>query len=153
MAHESVRVSLAAARPRRPHRLELTALTDLVFILLIFFILETSFIEFRQLDFRQPQAPPAVEAEGQGEQAPAAADPHALEVEVFSSGKLWLNGESLSVRDLAGHLRARNPDSRTPVIVSIEPAVPAQLLVEVLDALHAVRLTRVAVRELGADHD
>lgn len=151
MLSDTPRVRLGSARVRRPHRLGLTPLADLVFILLIFFILETSFVEFRQLDFRQPQ--PAVEAEGQGEQLPAAPDPELLEIQVFASGRLWLTGEALAADRLAEYLHTRNPDPRTLVLVSSEPAVPAQLLVDVLDELHDAQLERVLVRELGAEHD
>lgn len=153
MLSDTPRVRLASTGSRRPHRLGLTPLADLVFILLIFFILETSFVEFRQLDFQQPQPRTAVEAEGQGEQSPAGQDPEVLEIQVFASGKLWLAGEALSTGRLAEYLRARNHDPQTLVLVSSEPAVPAQLLVDVLDELHDAQLARVLVRELGSDHD
>ena len=140
MLSDTPRVRLASTRSRRPHRLGLTPLADLVFILLIFFILETSFVEFRQLDFQQPQPQKMVEAE-------------VLEIQVFASGRLWLAGEALSTDRLAAFLQARNPDPQTLVLVSSEPTVPAQLLVDVLDELHDAQLARVLVRELGADHD
>jgi biopolymer transport protein ExbD len=153
MLSDTPRVRLASTRSRRPHRLGLTPLADLVFILLIFFILETSFVEFRQLDFQQPQPQKMVEAEGQGEQPAAGQDPEVLEIQVFASGRLWLAGEALSTDRLAAFLQARNPDPQTLVLVSSEPTVPAQLLVDVLDELHDAQLARVLVRELGADHD
>jgi biopolymer transport protein ExbD len=153
MLSDTPRVRLASTATRRPYRLGLTPLADLVFILLIFFILETSFVEFRQLDFQQPQPRTVVESEGQGEQSPAGQDPEVLEIQVFASGRLWLTGEALSADRLAEYLRTRNHDPRTLVLVSSEPAVPAQLLVDVLDELRDAQLARVLVRELGSDHD
>lgn len=154
MPPDTPRVRLTAIRPRRPHRLGLTPLADLVFILLIFFILETSFVEFRQLDFMQPATETAVEAEGYGEvDAVAIAPVQTLEIQLFASRKLWIAGETLSVKGLAKALQERNLDPQTPVLVSSEAEVPAQLLVDVLDVLRSVQLTQISVRELGFSDD
>jgi len=139
---------------RRPRRLELTALTDLVFILLLFFILETRFVAFHQLDFRQPQERQRTEAAGAGDEAEAQPDPQPpLRLQVFADGRVWLAGDVVAMGEFATYLGQRNPAPETLVVVAVEATAPTQLLVSALDALHGARLDRVLVRQFDPDHD
>ncbi len=120
-------------------RISLTPLIDLVFILLVFFILQTSFIQFRQLGIPVPADNPQGESSGQ-----------VLTIEVFADGKLWLQGETLAVKKLDGYLRSLGADEETAVLVRTGDDVTLQLLVRVLDQLHANRLQRIQIVGLEA---
>jgi len=154
MAATGFEIRLGNRSRRRPRRLELTALTDLVFILLLFFILETRFIAFHQLDFRQPQEPQSIEVEGAGDEAQGQPDPQPpLRLQVFADGRIWIAGDVVAVGGVAAYLRERNPDPETLVVVAVETTAPTQLLVTALDALHGARLDRVLVRRFDPAHD
>ena len=153
MADNGFEIQLSGQKRRRTRRLGLTALTDLVFILLLFFILETRFVTFHQLDFRQPQDRQQDQGAGAGEHAEGPPDPEALRLQVFADGRVWIAGDVLAVKDFAFYLQQRNPAPETLVVVAVEVAAPAQLLVTTLDALHGARLDKVLVRQFEPAHD
>lgn len=141
-------------RPPRPTRLGLTALTDLVFILLLFFILETRFVVFHQLDFRQPQESQQDQAAGAGEQeGEPEPDVETLRLQVFADGRTWIAGEVVERGRLASYLKGRNPAPETLVVIAVEAAAPAQILVTALDAVHGTGLNKVLVRKFDPTND
>ena len=108
---------------RRP-LVSLTPLIDVVFILLIFFMLASSFLDWRAIALNAPsQAGGASTIEG------------ALLVEVMPD-RLRLAGETLSLDTLAervGRQLARTPERR--VVIRPAKGVSLQQAVEVLDRL------------------
>lgn len=155
MSPPAARICLGGRARRRPVRLGLTALTDLVFILLIFFILETRFVSFHQLDFRQPEAVEPAEIQGAGgvQSTPSSPPPEILSLQLFADGRVWIAGDSLVLNGLARDLEFRRVVPQTQVVVAVEPATSAQLLVAALDVLHGAGLDRVRVRKLESGHD
>jgi len=120
-------------------RISLTPLADLVFILLVFFILETSFVQFREVAFKVPDEPTkASHAEGES-----------LNIQVFPGGKLWIDGESLALAELTPWLVRQQLSEETAVILKAEDSVPLQILVEAMDLLRAQSLPRVQIQALG----
>jgi len=114
-------------RPER-HRslISLTPLIDVVFILLIFFMLASSFMEWRSIQLNSP-APAAMGSSLEG----------ALLVEVRNDS-LRLSGETVSLDTLAVRVRehvAAKADQR--VLVRPSSGVPLQDAVDVLDRLAA----------------
>ena len=77
---------LLAGRARGARRVAMTPLIDIVFILLLFFILETSFSEFRQMGLALT-----------GASAGAQSGPVPLRLEVFADGRIWSGGSTLGV--------------------------------------------------------
>ena len=119
-------------------RISLTPLADLVFILLVFFILETSFVQFREVAFKVPDEPTkASHAEGES-----------LSIQVFPGGKLWIDGESMTLADLSPWLRRQQFSEKTAVLLKTEDSVPLQTLVEAMDLLRAQSLPRVQIQAL-----
>lgn len=123
--------------PRRRARISLTPLVDVVFILLVFFMLASSFLEWRSIDLGAP-APVAAGAAGEG----------ALLVELRGDGGLRLSGEPVTPDALEARLRerlTRNPDQQ--VLVQADAGVALQVTVAVLDRIaasgaHDVSLSR-----------
>ncbi|MEL6218955.1 MAG: biopolymer transporter ExbD [Pseudomonadota bacterium] len=122
------------SRPRRRLRISLTPLIDVVFILLVFFMLASSFLDWRSIRLSAaPSGGPATGVEG------------ALLVELTANG-VRLSGErmdlaTLSVR-LEGHLE-RAPEQR--VLVRPAPAVDMQRMVQVLDSVAAAGVQDIAL--------
>ena len=120
-------------------RISLTPLADLVFILLVFFILETSFVQFREVAFKVPDEPTkASNAEGES-----------LSIQVFPGEKLWIDGESMALAELTPWLVGQQLSAETAVILKAEDSVPLQTLVEAMDLLRAQSLPRVQIQALG----
>ena len=119
---------LLLSRPRRKRALiGLTPLIDVVFILLIFFMLATSFLDWRAIDLSAPvrvAAGPSAEGE-------------ALLIEILPDG-LRLASEPVSLDALAGRVGERlaaTPDQR--VLIQPSVGVPLQRTVAVLDRVTA----------------
>jgi biopolymer transport protein ExbD len=113
-----------APEARRRGLISLTPLIDMVFILLVFFMLASSFVDERSI---------AVAAPGAGDGGPKGA----LLVQVRADG-LRLGGHAMGLdaiaETVAGRI-AQMPDQR--VLVEPSPGVPLQATVTVLDRLAA----------------
>ena len=116
-------------RPRLPRSggragslISLTPLIDVVFILVIFFMLASSFVDWRSIDLSVPAGA-----------ATGTAEDGALLVEVRADG-LRLSGEPVTLDGLAARI-AEAPDRH--VLVRPAPLVGVQRVVAVLDRLAA----------------
>jgi len=126
------------AREQRagPH-IRFAPLIDIVFLLLIFFMLSTSFVEDRQLDLGLTEP-----VRGAAEPDPEAIPPEPLLVRVDHDGPIRLNGLVLTIDELDDELRGRLAGGSMPtVVLRAEPTVPAQRLVSVIGV----------IREAGID--
>ena len=123
---------LATRRSRPVRRISLTPLIDIVFILLLFFILETNFLGLGELVLDLPRQQEGSESRRQ-----------ALQIQVFSDGRLWLSGQSLTISTLADYLAGFGYPPDTPVVLSVEDAVRVQQLVTLVDTLDGVNLSQV----------
>jgi len=110
-------------------RISLTPLIDIVFILLLFFILESNFLQFGELVFSTPQQ----DQSGSSRVRP-------IEIQVFEDGRIWFDGRTHDLATLGAFLSDQNYDSQTPVIVRAHFDLPVQLLVRVVDVLQTNEL-------------
>ncbi len=123
---------------RRPEvSINLTPLIDVVFLLLIFFMVSTSFSELTQLVVDLP------EAEG----SPASAD-DALLLTVDAVGNMTLNGESVpnDARGLSAALRQQlSGNTDIPVTLSADAMTPHQYVVTAMDVAAQLNITRLTI--------
>ena len=123
----------SSARRRRA-LIGLTPLIDVVFILLVFFMLASSFLDWHSIDLSPPtRGAAAAPMEG------------ALLVEIRPEG-LRVSGERMSLDALGERVRQRiskRPDQR--VLVQPARGVPLQDAVRVLDRLALAGVTRMAL--------
>lgn len=115
----------------------MTPLIDIVFILLLFFILESNFLQFGELVFNTP------EQDDKG-RSPVAA----MQLQVFADGRIWLEGHSLHADSLDAYLKGKSLDAATPVFVHAHDELPLQILVNVVDILQAHTLTNLQILAL-----
>jgi len=109
-------------------------LIDVVFILLVFFMLASSFLDWRAIELQSP-----AETGGAGRMEGSAL----LEVR---AGDLRLGGEVMAASEAAERLvrqRSENPSLR--VLVRPDPGVSLQRTVDVLDRLDAAGIQDLAV--------
>jgi biopolymer transport protein ExbD len=122
----TARLSLAPPSNRRRNLISLTPLIDVVFILLVFFMLASSFLNWRAITLDAPKPT-----------GTAASLEQALLIEVRMDG-LRLGGETLSLDRIAGRAAAVLAKKRDrAVLVRPDDAVPVQDVVQVIDALAA----------------
>lgn len=128
-------MQLEAAHTRRRSAIGLTSLIDVVFILLLFFMLASSFDQWRSLSINAPAA----------NKSSSASAAEVLRVSVDTQGAVRLNGELLPEGALEARVRSyleKNADQA--VVVQPDEDTGLQTLVAVLD-----RLTAVGVRRLN----
>jgi biopolymer transport protein ExbD len=121
--------------------LNLTSLIDVVFLLLVFFMVATTFLDpERQLDLDLPQAASGVERE---------MPPEELVLNVFRDGRIALGGRELDDQALRGALeRAARSDPATPVTIRGDARVEHARIVAVMDACALAGLSNLSVGTL-----
>ncbi|MEX1033152.1 MAG: biopolymer transporter ExbD [Cellvibrionaceae bacterium] len=115
---------LADRQKRRRTIISLTPLIDVVFILLVFFMLASSFLDWRTL---------ALDTSAARQPAPSQQTPFV--VQILEDG-VALNDEAITLEALIGKARNRQPADQA---VSLQPlaSIRVQRTVQVLDALNA----------------
>lgn len=132
-------------RPERRRRnLGLTPLIDVVFLLLIFFMLATTFLDTARVEVSVPQIDAAAPPDPDG---PA----DKIRIVVGRAGQLTLNGEATPLAEIERQVRDRLNDAPDqPVEVAPGPAVPLQQVMAVLDRLAAAGATAVSLERPAA---
>lgn len=119
---------------RRRRLISLTPLIDVVFILLVFFMLASSFLDWRSIVLAAPMP-------GAG----ATAMEGAMLVEVRAEG-LRVAGRPVRLDELDGRIRPRLAETAgLSIFVKPSAGVPLQRAVAVLDRLSAAGVTRLSL--------
>ena len=128
-------------RSRRPQRLDinLTPLIDVVFLLLIFFMVSTTFEKETRIEVELPRAD-AVNAKAEPEEK--------LEILIDSSGRYFVNDREVLNREpetLKGAITdAVAERSDLPVMIKADGQSPHQSVITVMDVLTQLGLTRMS---------
>lgn len=132
---------LAKPRRRRP-LIGLTPLIDVVFILLIFFMLASNFMRWRAIDLSAPVRAAAV--------VPVERD--VLKIEIRSDG-ISIDGDSVTPEVLDRQVTDRlTGDSELVIVIQPAVAVPLQRTVTIVDQLRALGASNLnLVRDPEAD--
>jgi len=117
----------------------LTPLIDVVFLLLIFFMVSTTFTKETHIDLDLPQA--------SGE--PLVNQPSQLEIVINAQGAYAINGQALvnnQLDTLMAALRdsAENPKD-IPLIITADAATPHQAVVTAMDAAGQLGFSRLSL--------
>ena len=108
---------------RLKQELSVAPLIDVVFLLLIFFMLTSTFIE-----------PEAVDLMLEGGQSATVTPTEPLEVQVTTEGTIRLNGLRLSLGQLTTEISARiKGDQERAVTIKADAEVQVQVLVQIMD--------------------
>lgn len=103
--------------------IDLTPMIDCVFILLIFFIVTTTFVEETGVEVEKPQAASAVNLEKTS-----------ILIALTAKGEVVYGGRDIGVRGVRGIVeRMLQKDAETPVIVQADASSQSGLLVRVID--------------------
>ncbi len=123
---------------RQPSVVELTPLIDVVFLLLIFFMVSTTFVRFAALEVELP------EADGARAESRPSVD---IEVRVGATGEYAVNERVLADAKLATLMAALDgaADGGGRVLVAADANAQHQAVVRVLDAARRSGLTSVSI--------
>lgn len=129
-----------SANNRRRRLISLTPLIDVVFILLVFFMLVSSFLDWRVITLDSDTAEVAASDAGGGLLG-------AVVVDIDADGGLYLSGEPMDLQTMAARveaLAARRND--LSVVVRPAPGVPVQGMVDMLDLMAAGGVVSLSVQ-------
>jgi biopolymer transport protein ExbD len=102
--------------------INISPLIDVVFILLIFFIVTTVFVEETGVDVTKPQASSAVDLER-----------NSVLIAITESGKVVYGGREIGPAGVRAIVKRLNQTEDMPVIIQADESVPTKLLVRVID--------------------
>ncbi|ANG61716.1 biopolymer transporter TolR [Marinobacterium aestuarii] len=121
--------------PARRRAISLTPLIDVVFILLLFFMLSSTFTQWRQLDLAVP---------GTG----AATPPVQHQVQLLSEdGRFRLDNLELNLQDRGALDRQISQQSDDLFVISADSGIATQTLIELLDALKAAGARQLSLAQ------
>ena len=118
--------------------INLTPLIDVVFLLLIFFMVSTTFDTTSQLKIKLPEA----------SQSPAAAEPRQVFLLIDAKGVFFVNSLELTNNKsatLKAALERSMSDGKLPVVIQSDAASPVQSLVTAMDVVGQLGLPQVSI--------
>lgn len=116
--------------------LEMAPLIDVVFLLLIFFMLTSSFSDPEQIELKLPEA----------ESSAQSTEDEVLNVALDAEGTVYLNQSQLSLEELEDQLRPRfasKPDQ--PVLLKSDAGAQVEQMISVLDKIRLSGGTNVNI--------
>jgi biopolymer transport protein ExbD len=133
-------VSFSANRARRAKRgelqIDLTPLIDVVFQLLIFFVLTSTFQNNPAFKVKLPKA----------KNRDTTQEPKAVVVTIGSGGEMNVDGKTVDARELGLRLcAAAQLDPTTAVNIKADASTEHQFVVEVMDAAKGCGLERLGI--------
>ena len=137
-------------RPRRPEppRVDITPLIDVVFLMLIFFMVSTTFDKQSQLKLDLPEASTSELVEK---------EPDKIDITIDAEGHFYVNERELvqHTPEMLHRTLAKIADGRTelPVVVSGDRNAPLQSMMTVLDVSAQLGLTKLSFVARKTDVD
>ncbi|MFT5288306.1 MAG: biopolymer transport protein ExbD [Planctomycetota bacterium] len=114
---------------------DIAPLIDVVFILLIFFLVTTTFVKDTVLEVDRAEASNAQPT-----------DAVSMRISVAASGAVYAEGKPVELDELARRVqRAMQRDDLRSVIVIPDRAVPAGRLIEVIDLVRGMGMENIAL--------
>jgi biopolymer transport protein ExbD len=115
--------------------INLTPMLDVVFIMLIFFIVTASFVKESGLDVNRPDAPTAVKKESAN-----------ILVAIGASNEIWISGRRIDPRAVRANIErmhAENPEGS--VIIQADKKSFTETLVLVMDSARQAGVFKVSI--------
>lgn len=126
---------------REPPELVLTPFIDVMFVILIFLVLSTSFMVPTSLKLNLPESRTG-QAAARGEDSP-------VEIEVSASGELRLSGAPVALDSLESRLKALEIKPGRTVLLAADREAAHGRVVEVMDRLRRAGVSSFGIRTLS----
>ncbi len=115
--------------------IDMTPMLDVVFIMLIFFIVTASFVKEAGIDVNRPEAATAVKQ-----------DRANILIAISDKGEIWINKRRIDVRAVQANierLHAENPQGT--VVIQADKKATTDTLIKVMDASRAAGVYEVSI--------
>ncbi len=115
--------------------IDMTPMLDVVFIMLIFFIVTASFVKEAGIDVNRPEAATAVKK-----------DRANILVAISDKGEIWINKRKVDVRAVQANIErlyAENPQGT--VVIQADRKATTDVLIKVMDASRAAGIQDVSI--------
>lgn len=115
--------------------INMTPMLDVVFIMLIFFIVTASFVKEAGIDVNRPEAATAVKKERAN-----------ILVAISDKGEIWINKRQIDIRAVQANierLKAENPQGS--VVIQADKKSTTDTLIKVMDAARAAGVFDVSI--------
>ncbi|MCH6256356.1 biopolymer transporter ExbD [Puniceicoccaceae bacterium K14] len=125
---------------KQQDEINISPLIDIVFILLIFFIVTTVFVEETGVEVKRPQAASALDLEK-----------NSILIAITKEGRVVYGGEEIGIRGVRGVVQRLLKKEDMPVIVQADAAASVELYTKVHDeaALAGATSISLATREVS----
>ena len=118
------------------YSLELTPLIDVVFLLLIFFMVSTVFVDFpRRMDITLPTSKAASDDEVVKN----------LEIEMTKDKKIYIKGRRTSLKQLEASLAILKKPQEVKTLIRADEGIEYGFVVKVMGLLQAAQVTDISV--------
>ncbi len=128
-----------ARRTRNEVEVNLTPLIDVVFLLLIFFMVSTTFTKESQLSIDMPEA----------SASPGTVAERTLEISITRSGEFAINDVALTNNKLPTLMNAlqkvSDGDNTLPLVITADNATPHQSVVTAMDAAGQLGFSHLSI--------
>lgn len=114
--------------------IDLTPMLDVVFIMLIFFIVTTSFVRESGVDIDRPESSEATQRN----------DTQVL-VAITSEGAVWVDGQAVDSNAVGDRVRETLSGSDGNVVIQADRASQTGLLIQTMDRIRQAGVENVAV--------
>lgn len=123
--------------PRDELNLDITPLIDVVFLLLIFFMVSTTFDHESEVNITLPKASKEI----------AQAKPDAINIAIDNQSRIYINEKELlnsqisTIKEAIFDIAANLPDA--PIIISADEEAPFQMVIKTMDAARQLGLVKI----------
>ncbi len=127
---------LGKGKPEEADEIDLTPMLDVVFIMLIFFIVTATFVKEKGLDVNSPDK----------NQNQKDADKKSIVVQVTSRDRIRIRGRDIDFRAVRANierLHAENPEA--PVVVQPHPQSTTELMIHIMDSARQAGVYNVSI--------
>jgi biopolymer transport protein ExbD len=122
---------------------DVTSLVDMVFILLIFFMVSTTFVKDMKIDLDRP-----------GASSSESIDAKSIRVTIDPLKNIYVNGEIVKSWMIQSRIReALKEDKESSILVLVDKSIESELLIEVIDQCRLAGAKDIGVatdQEFGA---
>lgn len=122
--------------------IDLTPMLDVVFIMLIFFIVTTSFVKEAGIDVNRPTASTAEKKEKAS-----------ILIAISEAGEVWLDKRKVDVRSVRANverMRAEAPEGA--VVIQADKGSKTGMLVAVMDQVRLAGVTNISIAGTGGNN-
>ncbi|MCD6269397.1 MAG: biopolymer transporter ExbD [Deltaproteobacteria bacterium] len=130
-----INVRARLRRERKPAQIDMAPMLDMVFILLIFFLVTTTFVRESGVEVERPSALTSAEVGQSG-----------LRLGIDAGGRIFVDGHQIdlrTIRAVSERFLAQNPDGS--IVIVADRQVATGLTIKVLDQCRLAGAPRIAV--------